>query len=259
MASIDPVQAGAIVLTLVLLEAVLSFDNAAILAVLSRRLPAGHDRSRAITYGLMLAYLLRLAAIFGALLLMQNTIFLTLGGAYLVFLLGKHVWDVARGSPKAAPTGGETPGRRVAGLTALQVVVIQIGFVDVAFALDQVVAAVAFTKDVPAVQLVGAGAVQLTYQQALIITASTAGLVSLRLLAPAMSRLMDWLPVIEHMAFIAVGFVGALLLLEHPQVVAPPTELIDLIQPLKVPITLALFAVPVLLRLAAMAPRRMRS
>ncbi|HUR64503.1 MAG TPA: hypothetical protein VM241_08495 [Candidatus Thermoplasmatota archaeon] len=255
--AIDLVQAGSIIATLVLLEAVLSFDNAAILTVMSRKLPPGAERRKALNYGLAIAYVLRIAAILVAVVLVKNTLFLTLGGAYLVFLAAKHFIGLARGEkhPTTVPDRQKAPAKGFLGLSPLQSIVFQIGLIDVAFALDQVVAAVAFTKDVDAVDLVKVGFVHLTYQQTLILTAATAGLISLRVLAPFISRLMDWLPLLEHMAFVAVGFVGALLVLEHPQLFPSPTAITHALEPVKIPITLGLFAVPVLIKLAFKVPK----
>jgi YkoY family integral membrane protein len=252
---IDPVQALSIVATLILLEAVLSFDNAAILAVMSRKLPEGGGRRRALNYGLLIAYGLRVIAILAAVLLVQHEWFLTVGGAYLLYLFVKHFVDVLfvkkekHDQPKDVK-----PARGLFGLTPLQSVVIQIGVVDLAFALDQVVAAVAFTKDVDRVAFLGG---LVTYQQALILTAATAGLISLRVLAPFISRLMDWLPILEDMAFVAVGFVGSLLLVEHPPFVASNSlhHIGEVIEPVKIPITLGLFVVPILIKLLFKVPR----
>jgi YkoY family integral membrane protein len=226
----DPelVHAASIVATLFVLEAVLSFDNAAILAVMSRRLPAGASRKRALNYGLAIAYGLRLLAIFLVQFLLSFAWFLTIGGLYLVFLFLRHFVQLARhkGSSHMPATGG---AKGLWGLTPFGAVILQIGLIDLAFALDQVVAAVAFTKDEPNAFW-------------LIVIAATAGLVSLRLLAPVMSRLMDWLPLLEHMAFVAVGFVGTLLVLDHPFDIHPigKTE--------KILATLGLFVVPVVVK-----------
>ncbi len=250
---IDLVQATSIVVTLLLLEAVLSFDNAAILAVMSRKLPPGAGRKRALNYGLLIAYVLRILAILAAVVLASTPWFLTVGGAYLVFLFMKHFLGMAGGKPHAhatAPDQSATKG--FLGLSPLQSVVLQIGLVDLAFALDQVVAAVAFTKNVEPVTFLGG---LVTYQQALILVAATAGLVSLRVLAPFISRLMDWLPILEHMAFVAVGFVGALLVLEHPLVVPPLHVITDPLEPVKIPVTLGLFAVPIFIKLVFKVPR----
>jgi YkoY family integral membrane protein len=234
----DVVGPATIILTLVVLEAVLSFDNAAILAVMSRRLPAGPDRKRALNYGLGIAYVLRVLAIFSAFLLQRFPLFLTVGGAYLVFLFAKHFLAVLRHrNSEHHAKGGPVKG--LFGLSPLATIVLQIGLVDLAFAMDQVIAAFGFTKEIW-----------------LIIIAATIGLVSLRVLAPFISRLMDWLPLLEHMAYVAVGFVGVLLVLEHPVVVAaPPHALTDLVDKVKIPITLSLFAVPVLVKLLFKVPR----
>ncbi|MHB1260724.1 MAG: TerC family protein [Thermoplasmatota archaeon] len=248
--AIDPVQAGSIILTLVLLEAVLSFDNAAILAVMSRKLPLGEGRRRALNYGLLIAYVLRVIAILAAVVLVKYSWFLTVGGLYLVFLFAKHFFDMARGKEEHTHHVKTSAPKRLFGMSALTIVVIQIGLVDLAFALDQVVAAVAFTKDVPHVKMW-----VFTYQQLLILSAATAGLISLRVLAPFISRLMDWLPSLEHMALVAVGFVGALLVLEHPIVVPAPEEFIHLLKPFKIPITLGLFGIPVLIKLLFKWPK----
>ncbi|HUR24502.1 MAG TPA: hypothetical protein VM327_00615 [Candidatus Thermoplasmatota archaeon] len=247
---IDPVQAGSIILTLVLLEAVLSFDNAAILAVMSRKLPMGEGRRRALNYGLLIAYVLRVIAILAAVVLVKYAWFLTVGGLYLVFLFVRHVFDSIRGKHEPAHHISTSAPKRFLGLSALTVVVLQIGLVDLAFALDQVVAAVAFTKDVPHVKMW-----LFTYQQLLILTAATAGLISLRVLAPFISRLMDWLPSLEHMALVAVGFVGVLLVLEHPIILPEPEGLIHFIKPYKIPITLGLFGVPILIKLIFKWPK----
>jgi YkoY family integral membrane protein len=234
----DLVAAGGIIVTLVVLEAVLSFDNAAILAVMSRRLPAGPDRGRALNYGLAIAYALRVLAILSAFLLIKFPLFLTVGGAYLVFLSGKHFWGVLRHREHAhrAKSG---PAKGMLGLSPLATIVVQIGLVDLAFAMDQVIAAFGFTKEIW-----------------LIIIAATIGLVSLRVLAPFISRLMDWLPLLEHMAYVAVGFVGVLLVLEHPVLLpAPPHALTDLVDLVKIPVTLSLFAVPILVKLVFKVPR----
>lgn len=234
----DLVGAGTIILTLVVLEAVLSFDNAAILAVMSRRLPLGQGRRRALNYGLAIAYALRVLAILSAFLLQRFPVFLAIGGAYLLVLFARHFWGVLRhrGAERHAAAG---PAKGALGLSPLAIVVLQIGLVDLAFAMDQVIAAFGFTKEIW-----------------LIIIAATIGLVSLRVLAPFISRLMDWLPLLEHMAYVAVGFVGVLLVLEHPVVLpAPPHAVTDLVDAIKIPITLSLFAVPILVKLAFKVPR----
>lgn len=234
---------ASIILTLIVLEAVLSFDNAAILAALSRKLPAGEYRKKALNYGLLIAYILRILAILFVLVLIREPWFLTIGGLYLIFLFARHMlhlFTVHRGSAKQQKekeksVSNKPPFLTRIGMPPFTAVIVQIGFVDLAFALDQVVAAVGFTRE-----------------RWLIVIAATIGLISLRILAPYISRLMDWLPLLEHIAYVAVGFVGVLLVLEHPIVFSAHYELA---KPIKVGITLGMFLIPILIKLLFNVPK----
>src|SRR2546430_10245836 len=79
----------AIVALLVVLEGVLSIDNALVLGLLARRLPK-HLQGKALTFGLIGAFVLRIAAIATASLLLRWTFAKLLGGAYLVYVAVHH-------------------------------------------------------------------------------------------------------------------------------------------------------------------------
>jgi predicted tellurium resistance membrane protein TerC len=85
---------------LVLLEGLLSIDNALVLGMLVKRLPK-HQRARALSYGLLGAFVFRVIAIITAGLLLKWTFVKFLGGAYLVFIAVKHLfWEQSEeGSP----------------------------------------------------------------------------------------------------------------------------------------------------------------
>jgi YkoY family integral membrane protein len=76
---------------LVLLEGLLSIDNALVLGMLVKRLPK-HQRAKALSYGLIGAFVFRAIAICTAGYLMQWTFVKFLGGAYLVFIAVKHLF-----------------------------------------------------------------------------------------------------------------------------------------------------------------------
>lgn len=76
---------------LVLLEGVLSIDNALVLGLLAKRLPK-HLRPKALSYGLIGAFVFRVIAIATASFLLQWTFVKFLGGAYLVFIAVKHLF-----------------------------------------------------------------------------------------------------------------------------------------------------------------------
>ncbi len=218
-----------VILTLLLLEAVLSFDNAAILAAMIRKLPP-EDRRKALLYGLVGAYTLRILAIIMAAVLLENQWLKFIGGGYLVFLGIKHFVQLIRhrtGTHKEHH-GAENFLMRL-GVPMLWATIIQIELVDLAFALDQVLAAVAFVESYPHPDRI-----------ILIVIASMIGILALRLAATYIVRVMDWLPVLEHVAYVAVMYVGVKLILTHPYFHFHIPNVISMA------VTLGLFLVPVL-------------
>lgn len=181
-----------LVLTLILLEGVLSFDNAAVLAAMTRRLTP-EKRRKALLYGLAGAYFFRALAILSVSFIIAYPSLRVLGGAYLVWLALKHLTtkeEHLHSEIDRAPW-------KIPGLTPFWATVVAVEVTDIAFALDQVLAAVAMTDKV-----------------VLIIVASMFAILLLRVSAFYMTRLMDWFPALERLAYMAVGFVGLKLLIE---------------------------------------------
>src|SRR3954471_230490 len=79
----------AIIGLLIVLEGVLSIDNALVLGLLAKRLPK-HQQQRALTYGLVGAFVFRVIAIGLASLLLKWWIVKLLGGAYLIYVAVNH-------------------------------------------------------------------------------------------------------------------------------------------------------------------------
>src|SRR4051812_45469183 len=74
---------------LVVLEGVLSIDNALVLGLLAKRLPKD-QQSRALTYGLVGAFVFRFIAIATASYLLHWRSVKLLGGGYLIYVAIKH-------------------------------------------------------------------------------------------------------------------------------------------------------------------------
>lgn len=87
----------AVVGLLVVLEGVLSIDNALVLGLLAKRLPK-EQQPRALTYGLVGAFVFRLFAIATATFLLRWRIVKLLGGAYLIYVAAKYFFFEARGN-----------------------------------------------------------------------------------------------------------------------------------------------------------------
>jgi predicted tellurium resistance membrane protein TerC len=85
----------AVIGLLVLLEGVLSIDNALVLGLLAKRLPR-HQRAKALSYGIIGAFVFRTIAVLTAAYLLQWTFVKFLGGAYLVYIAVKHLFFEAK-------------------------------------------------------------------------------------------------------------------------------------------------------------------
>lgn len=91
----------AVIGLLIVLEGLLSIDNALVLGMLARRLPK-HMRARALSYGLIGAFVFRVAAIIAAGFLLKFTFVKFLGGGYLVYMAVSHLLSKHSGDGEAA-------------------------------------------------------------------------------------------------------------------------------------------------------------
>ena len=76
---------------LILLEGVLSIDNALVLGLLAKRLPKDQQR-RALTYGLVGAFAFRILAISVAAFLLEWHVVKLIGGGYLAYIAVRHLF-----------------------------------------------------------------------------------------------------------------------------------------------------------------------
>lgn len=224
---------AAIFLTLIFLEGVLSFDNAAILAAMVRRLPP-EQRRKALLYGLGGAYVFRTLAIFSVAFIIEYPVLKLIGGLYLVYLAVKHLGF-------NNPHDPSKPGiMERLGVNGFWGTVVLVELADIAFALDQVLVAVAMTDKLW-----------------LIVAASLIAILFLRISASYMTRLMDWFPALEKLAYLAVGFVGLKLVavdLAHRLGYVD----FDIPKEISIAVTLTLLVVPVVVKFAMERLRRPR-
>lgn len=216
----------AVFFTLILIEGVLSFDNAAVLAAMVRKLPP-EQRRKALLYGLAGAYVFRTLAILSVAFIIQNPWLKLLGGGYLLYLAAKHLFF-----DRPHEEHAENTFLTRLGFTGFWSMVVAIELTDLAFALDQVLVAVAMTDKV-----------------VLIIAASVIAIFLLRVSAAYMTRLMDWFPALEKLAYVAVGFVGAKLVLVEAAHYAGYTEF-EVPKAVSVSVTLSLLVLPVVAKAA---------
>lgn len=183
-------EALPVIFSLVVIEGLLSVDNALAIAAMARHLDE-KKRQLAMNIGYIGAYGFRVVALLVASWIIQHHWVMVLGALYLVWLMCAHFV----GSKEQEEDEGEAVNvhHRAFGST-----IVMISLMDLSLSVDNVVAAIALSPDKLWPVYVGV----------------TIGIVALRLIAGVAVKLIEKYPVLEHTAFILVGYVGLLLLAE---------------------------------------------
>ena len=173
--------------TLAILEGILSVDNSLVLAILVRALPK-EQQKRALTYGIIGAFVFRLIALILAVHLIEFVIFKMIGGGYLVYLAMKHMFffykeDAHQARPKVASNFWKT------------IVIVEL--TDIAFSIDSITTAVAMSNKLIVIWLGG-----------------IMGIIFLRFAASFFIRALEILPKLEDLAYQLIFFIGTKLLME---------------------------------------------
>ena len=176
-----------VVVNIIILEVLLSIDNAAVLATMVKTLPKELQK-KALTYGIVGAYLFRGIALLFATILLKIVWLKILGGLYLIYLAYNNL-----------KSGSEDDGPKSISIPFLNVfwsTVVAIELADLVFSIDNVFAAVAFTDRI-----------KLIYLGVFI------GIIAMRFAATAFVQLIEKHPILEKVAFWVVGFLGVKLIL----------------------------------------------
>ena len=192
----DPKTALLVVLNLILIESLLSVDNAAVLATMVMDLPE-KNRRRALRIGLMLAYIFRgTALVFASILIKINWLKLV-GGGYLIYLCGhffykeifkhEHILDIEK---EELQEGVKHP-KTILGMNQLWSTVVMVEMMDLTFSLDNVFAAVAFTNNIY-----------------LVCLGVFIGIITMRIVAGYFVKLMERFPFLDTVAFLVIGILG---------------------------------------------------
>lgn len=189
-------EAPLVLLILVALEAVLSADNAIALAAIAQGLEDSQLQRRALNFGLVAAYVLRISLILTATWVVQFWQFELLGAAYLLWLVFEHFRSEE----------DEEHHHRGPRFTSLWQTIPLIAVTDLAFSLDSVTTAIAISD-----------------KTWLVITGGTIGVITLRFMAGLFIRWLKEYLHLEDAGYITVGFVGLRLLVRalKPELVPP--------------------------------------
>ncbi|QNK64348.1 DUF475 domain-containing protein [Pedobacter sp. PAMC26386] len=192
----DDIKAGLlIILNLIVIESLLSVDNAAVLATMVMDLPKD-QRKRALKYGIIGAYVFRGICLFLAAWLVTIWWLKPLGGLYLLYLAFDYFRKKrAKNNEHKEEEIDKTKSwfyRSTVGLIGtFWATVALVEVMDLAFSIDNVFAAVAFTDHIY-----------------LIYIGVFIGILAMRFVAQAFVRLMEKFTFLETAAFTVIGVLG---------------------------------------------------
>ncbi len=172
-----------ILVVLILLEAILSADNAIALAAIVRSLPDKKQEEWALRYGLIGAFVLRVVLIFTATWVIKYWQFELAGALYLLWLSGKFFLEKSQ--------EGHDAKHPVRMASKLWQVVALVSLTDLAFSLDSVTAAVAVAQE--------------TW---LVLIGGMAGIIALRFLAELFIKWLEEFTHLESAGYLIVMLVG---------------------------------------------------
>ena len=196
------IQYVIVLLSLVLLEGLLSADNAIVLAVMVRHLPP-KEQKHALMYGLAGALIFRIIAIFLITILAQYWEIQVLGGLYLLYMTGAHIKEFFD-KRKEDETEEIVEPKKQSGFWAT---VIKVELTDIAFAIDSILAAVAIAITLPHISETSIGGINLG-QFTVMVIGGFVGVVIMRYAANIFIRVLETKPGLEIAAFLIVGWVG---------------------------------------------------
>ena len=183
------------VLSLVVIECLLSVDNAIVLAAQTRKLPTKKEQERSLFYGLGGAYLFRFILIGIGAYLINFWEIKVVGAGYLLYLAGSHFYHMIRPSHKKKVRSR----RRV--LPLFWSVIVSIELMDLVFSVDSILASLAISPN-PVIVLIG----------------GMIGILAMRGIAEVIMRLMELIPELEVMAYALIIIIGIKLFLTIPQI-----------------------------------------
>lgn len=193
-------EAIMLIFSLILIEGLLSVDNALGIAAMASHLPK-HQQKPALRWGIIGAYLFRAIALGTAAWLMSNMWVKWFGAAYLIYLAAKHLMPNApQEHHDAASDAAKVAGKGFIATIA------SIELMDLSLSVDNVVAAVAMVA--------GAKHIPHEYHIWVVCLGVFIGILALRIVAGWCLGLIAKHPILNYTAFLLVGYVGFMLLSE---------------------------------------------
>jgi len=182
------IEAIPVIISLIIIEGLLSVDNALAIAAMASHLP-GKKKYLALKYGIIGAYLFRGLCLAFAAWIIENPWLKICGAAYLIYLMCEHFTGAGDEN-----NDGNPDSKKQRGFLAT---IIAIEIMDLSLSVDNIVAAVAMSPKLWVV-----------------CTGVFIGILALRFVAGACIKLIERFPILEETAFLLIGYVGFVLVYE---------------------------------------------
>lgn len=189
-------DAWVIILSLVLIECILSVDNAVVLATQAQALPTKKEQEESLFYGLWGSYIFRFLIIGLGVFLIHIWEIKVVGGLYLFYLVFDHFVHSNKPKRSMFKQSSQQSSRKRFWMT-----VAQIEFMDIVFSVDSVLAALAISEN-PVIVLIG----------------GLIGILCMRGIAEVIMLVMKRVPELKTMAYVLIGVIALKLILSIPMI-----------------------------------------
>jgi YkoY family integral membrane protein len=195
----NPIPSLIVVGNLILIESLLSVDNAAVLATMVMDLPK-EQREKALKYGIWGAYFFRGLAMIFAAILIEIWWLKPLGGLYLLYLSVDWLIKKLRHKEEHEEVVDKKKSKfyqyTVGALGPFWATVVLVELMDMAFSIDNVFAAVAVSKNI-----------------ILVCLGVFIGILAMRFVAQSFVKLMEKYTFLEWCAYLVIAVLGIKLVL----------------------------------------------
>ena len=194
--TLDQIDSWSEILTLlpilIILEILLSADNAIALASLTKSLKNSEDRTRALNIGITISLILRIFLILLSAFLLKYLIIRILAGLYLIYLFFSNVFF------KSKNYSDEEIKKDYSNFNKINFikVVALLSVTDLAFSIDSITTAVAISD-----------------QYILVVTGAVIGVIALRFTSEIFLRLIEYFTRLEMAGYVAILIIGSKLIL----------------------------------------------
>ena len=194
--TLDQIDSWSEILTLlpilIILEILLSADNAIALASLTKSLKNSEDRSKALNIGITISLILRIFLILLSAFLLRYLFVRIFAGLYLIYLFFSNVILKRKNTSdedidKTYPNSNKINFIKVVALLSIT---------DLAFSIDSITTAVAISD-----------------QYILVVTGAVIGVIALRFTSEIFLRLIEYFTRLEMAGYIAILIIGSKLIL----------------------------------------------